>query len=679
MTTGLFQAIYSGPGVNPTAYTTGGLFQAMLNMSDHPQQGGCILCVGNQSGTKGTYYLWEDGNTGSISINPFTGILTIGNTVQAPELVLADGGTGTTILNQHQWCGSTQLDSSYFGINSAIGVQTGFDGCAKLNVMIPSSGLSSTGDMNTILRGGNQYNNVGVNLGYTGGASVNTGSANLAILESYISGGDSPDTALISKSTYNLGYVALLAGGVSAATSVMSVRLPSGFLQFSADGMTLNQSAAVTYGSAITGTDSGVFKFGTGAFGNTGAELDFNAMKVGGLTGYVLCPGGTSSVCTASSTIPNTAITGLGTFATQNYASPPAIGSGTPNTGAFTSVAVGASTPANITSTSGNLTLTPSGTGVVSIGSAISWGGGTNITSSSNVPLLGSANAFTQNSTFAGRVSVGSNVATPSADLASLWNDGATATYLDSFGHTTSTYDPIELRVAHSDGSGFVYPLTINYNGITASVPIAAATGSTVNGSTICTTANGACSSGTVSDGAGVTTAGEVAVSTTTAHVLNYVTTLPNGTTATTQAANDNSTELATTAFVQGAVSVTKFFSNVTWSIQPALFSTATMLGPVYFTSYSDTRSWPQLTVRQEGPISCTVAPTVQLMDLGTNASTVYASATAIATLALGTADGVFIGNGSSTLTSDHYYGIAFSAGTCATAPTIDVTVYDTW
>jgi hypothetical protein len=137
---------------------------------------------------------------------------------------------------------------------------------------------------------------------------------------------------------------------------------------------------------------------------------------------------------------------------------------------------------------------------------------------------------------------------------------------------------------------------------------------------------------------------------------------------------------LGSSNYLQGVIPSCLVTVYNTGTLTPALFSTATMLGPVYFTNYTDTSSYPQITVRQEGTISCTVAPTVQLMDLGTNASTVYASATAIVTLALGTADGVFTGVGSSTsLTAGHYYGIAFSAGTCATAPTIDVTVYDTW
>lgn len=53
-----------------------------------------------------------------------------------------------------------------------------------------------------------------------------------------------------------------------------------------------------------------------------------------------------------------------------------------------------------------------------------------------------------------------------------------------------------------------------------------------------------------LSDGAGTTTANQIALSTTTAHLLAYSTAIPNGTTATTQAISDNSTKVATTAYV---------------------------------------------------------------------------------------------------------------------------------
>jgi hypothetical protein len=154
---------------------------------------------------------------------------------------------------------------------------------------------------------------------------------------------------------------------------------------------------------------------------------------------------------------------------------------------------------------------------------------------------------------------------------------------------------------------------------------------------------------------------------------------LANGMSATTQAANDNSTKLSTTAYVTNAVSNSITISNAYWSIQPTLFATATLLGPVYYTSYTNGSTNPKLTIRLSGTISCIAAPNVVLMDLGTSATTVYGSATAIASVATGTSDGVYTGIGTIALISGHYYGVAFSSGTCATAPTIDITDFDTW
>ena len=103
------------------------------------------------------------------------------------------------------------------------------------------------------------------------------------------------------------------------------------------------------------------------------------------------------------------------------------------------------------------------------------------------------------------------------------------------------------------------------------------------------------------------------------------------------------------------------------------------MLGPVYYAPYTTALATVMI-VRLSGTISCTVAPVVNLMDLGTSVSTAYGSATSVGSVSTATSDGVFsnlsVGSG---LTGTHYYGIAFSAGTCVTAPTIDVTAQNAW
>lgn len=114
---------------------------------------------------------------------------------------------------------------------------------------------------------------------------------------------------------------------------------------------------------------------------------------------------------------------------------------------------------------------------------------------------------------------------------------------------------------------------------------------------------------------------------------------------------------------------------NDYWDVQGVLFATSTMLGPVI---YENTGSiLGQIIVRTSGSISCTVAPIVKLLDLGSSPSTVYGSATIVNSVTTSTSDGVFTASGVGTpLTSPHYFGIGFSAGTCITAPAFDVTMY---
>lgn len=112
------------------------------------------------------------------------------------------------------------------------------------------------------------------------------------------------------------------------------------------------------------------------------------------------------------------------------------------------------------------------------------------------------------------------------------------------------------------------------------------------------------------------------------------------------------------------------------WNVQPGLFASGTMLGPVFKAVYATTAQ--TMTVRMVGTISCTAAPVVNLMDLGTTPATAYGSATSAGSLTTGTSDGVYSSSSlGASINSGHYYGIAFSAGTCVTAPTFDVSA--TW
>jgi len=152
--------------------------------------------------------------------------------------------------------------------------------------------------------------------------------------------------------------------------------------------------------------------------------------------------------------------------------------------------------------------------------------------------------------------------------------------------------------------------------------------------------------------------------------------------TAPTAAAGTNTPQIATTSFVQNSLTNYLFILPASWSVQSTLFSTSTMLGSVYYVQYTSP-VYPTMTVRLSGAISCTVAPIVNLMDLGVSPTTAYGSATSIGSVTTGTSDGVY-GSGTAVIggtvtTTGHYYGIAFSAGTCATAPTFDISVLSVW
>lgn len=145
---------------------------------------------------------------------------------------------------------------------------------------------------------------------------------------------------------------------------------------------------------------------------------------------------------------------------------------------------------------------------------------------------------------------------------------------------------------------------------------------------------------------------------------------LANGMAATTQSLGDNTVKVATDQFVLA----NRGTHTYTATIQPGLFATSAMLGPVFYEPVAAILNL--VTVRAEGSITCVTAPTVVLMDLGTSATTVYGSATTISSNPTGlTADGVYTSGGSLSvaLAAGHYFGFALSGGSCATPPTLDI------
>jgi hypothetical protein len=145
---------------------------------------------------------------------------------------------------------------------------------------------------------------------------------------------------------------------------------------------------------------------------------------------------------------------------------------------------------------------------------------------------------------------------------------------------------------------------------------------------------------------------------------------LANGMTATTQSSGDNSTKVATTAYVD---SVAGHAHSDYASIQSALFANNTILGPVYLEPVGV--HFKALIARLSGTISCTVAPAVNFADLGTSSSTVYSGIPGtVAGVTTGTSDGVYEFDGSVNMVAGHYYGFYLSGGTCVTAPNFDIT-----
>lgn len=279
------------------------------------------------------------------------------------------------------------------------------------------------------------------------------------------------------------------------------------------------------------------------------------------------------------------------------------------------------------------------------------------------------------------------------ADLAnaSTTVNGQTCTLGSSCSVSTSTPNSVTFNNGGSGASsGSTFnggsALTVSYNTIGAAASNAS---TTVNGQTCtlgstCTVTAAAAGIvvGTTTVGSGSSgyilydnggTLGNLATTGSGSVVLAVNPALTGVPTAPTAIQGTNTTQIATTA---NALADAEAYSSVSWywNIQPLLYTNSTMLGPVFYTPVSRSSSG-QIIVRTTGTISCTAAPTAEVMDLGTSPSTAYGSATSIVAVATSTSDGLFVATGSS-LTANHYYGVAFINGVCTTAPTIDVSYW---
>jgi hypothetical protein len=139
------------------------------------------------------------------------------------------------------------------------------------------------------------------------GTSLDASSSGLKISDTYAGQTSITTLGTIATGTWHGSTIGVAYGGTGAAT-------------FSAGYVKANGTTAFTTVATIPNTDiTGLGTMSTQNASNvaiTGGSAALGTLKTLGLTGYLY--GNDTSAVTASTTIPNTAITGLGTMSTQN-------------------------------------------------------------------------------------------------------------------------------------------------------------------------------------------------------------------------------------------------------------------------------------------------------------------------------------------------------------------------
>ena len=279
---------------NGSGYTLGGLTAgAGITITNGA---GSITVANNFNGTVTSVDV-SGGTTGlSFSGGPIT---TSGTITAAGTLNVANGGTGAVSLTGYVKGNGTSAMSA--------------------SASIPSTDISGLGTM-----AAQNANSVAITGGSVDGASIGASVASTGVFTSLTA-------------TTLTGYVK----GNGASVMTASATIPSTDITGLGTMSSQNANNVAITGGSVNGTSIGASSASTGVFTN----LTATNLTATSLTGYV--KGNGASVMTASSTIPSSDITGLGTMSTQNANSVAitggsidgaAIGATTASTGVFTTL-----------------------------------------------------------------------------------------------------------------------------------------------------------------------------------------------------------------------------------------------------------------------------------------------------------------------------------------------------
>ena len=306
-------------------------------------------------------------------------------------------GNGTTTFNVPDYRGrvlagrdnmggtaASRLTTTYFANASAIGATGGLESSTTTiaQANLPSYTLPNTlgwaqdsSSINNMTTGG-QYGAGGAATPYVTGSSL-AGAVTITghVTGSVTSGGSGTAiTNSIVQPTITINYIVKVTPDANA--SVATLATPSPLTKTDDTNVTLTlggtPATSLLIPVSLTLGWNGTL---SPTRGGTGADLS--------------ATGGTSQVVKQTSVggaftvgqLANTDISGLGTFATQNYATPPAIGGGTPAAGAFTTLSATGNLTTNVT---GTQCLHVAGTGVIS-GTGADCGNSQWVTSGSDI------------------------------------------------------------------------------------------------------------------------------------------------------------------------------------------------------------------------------------------------------------------------------------------------------